>query len=310
MDFNNEIKTIGKDIYEKVSAFVEANKGSDPDFYNVAILNLSDGRKMFFSFDSHGWLRIFNFEWNDELDKGSGEEFNISAKSTYGFLVNINILTLDKDYLSFTVADDNHQFQGELSDENKNIIKNYMTKLQEQIQTLEYDKEATCSIENMNFKARKEYKIQKFNDEVKKMLEEDPTSRALPSVQTAVDWWVEKLTAAKNGQNYSKMFGPLAKDLILQNSINDIQLDKFKNLLSQAIMNKLEQGNAVELSTDYSINGILRDALEGAKISLQETPYKPIMNVDVDSVRVAVSYQDKFEEIFNNSVEEELKHKM
>ena len=314
MDFNNEIKTIGRDIYEKATAFVEANKGLDDAVYLGAILNLNDGRKMYVPFANNyesGKVTLYNYQWNEELQKGSGEEFWISAESSHGFLgshgflVSITIFS-DKDNLSFTVADDNHQFQEELSEKNKNIIKNYIVQLQEQMSTLEYNKEATCSVQNMTRNARKDYNIQKYNDEVKKMLEADPTSKALPSVQAAVNWWVEKLTASINDKNHSKMFGVLPKYLILQNQINDIQLDRFEDLLSQAIMNELGRGNEAEFSTD---DDILRGALEGAEIRIHESSYKPKMQVDVESVRVAESFLDKFEEIFKMS-DEEVKHKM
>ena len=48
--FNKQVEGIGKDIYEKVSAFVQENKGDDEKLYSYAMLKLSDGRIMTFSF--------------------------------------------------------------------------------------------------------------------------------------------------------------------------------------------------------------------------------------------------------------------
>ena len=319
MDFNNEIKTIGKDIYEKVSAFVEANKELDDAVYQGAILNLNDGRKMYVPFANNiesGKVKIYNYQWNEELQSGSGEKFWISAESDHGFLVSITIFNLNKDDLFFTVADDN-AFQIELSEEDKNIIKNYMTKLQEQIPTLEYDKEATRSENNFTFEAKRGHIIQKYNNEMKNLMETDPTARILPSVQTAVDWWVERLIDSKvggsigNDKDSAQMMAlATAHKLFIQSQkINVGQLGLFKDLLSNKIMNRLKRGFEVELSADYGPIGILREALEEAGIADSKTSFKTLMKVNVDSVIVQEGLGAEVKEIFKTP-EEEVKHKM
>lgn len=317
MDFENQIKLLGKDIYQKVSACIENNKGDDYRLYRGAKLKLKDGRQMFAEFNHTGgcdYIDISNYNWNEELQKNEGDSFHIMVKSGYGFLVGITLYNLDRDNIRFTASDVKYPHQKELTEEEKNTIKNYMAQLYEQVSSLEYDKEATRSISNFTREARRQYNIQQFNNEMKKLSETEPTKKILPSVETAVNWWIDILSGPTIGGSLGDDINALitmklAGQQFSQTSIDENQLLLFKDSLSKAIMDQLSEGLEVNLDVDCGPSGILLDAILKSGISGNKTPFKTNMVIGVDSVSVSAGYRAQYEEIFNNSVQEEIKPK-
>ena len=312
MDLNNQVKAIGKEIYEKVSAFVRANKGEDDKLYRNAILRLSDGRKMVVPFNAWGGepdIKIWNYQWNEELQRGSGDSFSILPKSGYGFLVNITLYYLDKDEVDFTASEQEYPYKSDLTEEQKETIKSYMTQLHEQISTLEYDKEATRSVGNFTYEARKQYNIQQFNEEMKKLSETNPDSKVLPSVETAINWWINQFTGSRLGGSIGDDFNSvlvmaMADQVFSQTSVNKTQVAAFRESLSKALMDKLSKGIEPNLEVDYGPSGILANAMVESGISGSKAPFKTTMVVGVNSVRVSAGYRAEYEEIFANEVQE------
>lgn len=312
MDLENQVKNIGKEIYEKVTAFVQANKGDDDKLYSNAILRLSDGRKMVVPFNAWGGqpdIKIWNYQWNEELQRGSGDLFSIMPKSGYGFLVDITLYYLNKDKLDFTTSE-KYPYKSDLTEEQKETIKSYMAQLYEQISTLVYDKEATRSVSNFTFEAKKQYNIQQFNEEMRKLSETNPDSKVLPSVETAINWWINQFTGSRIGGSLGDDFNsvlamPMADQVFSQTSVNETQVAAFRESLSKALMDKLSKGIEPDLDVDYGPSGILADAMVESGISGSKAPFKTRMVVGVNSVRVSAGYRDKYEEIFANEVQEE-----
>ena len=312
MDLENQVMIIGKEIYEKVFSFVQTNKGDDDRLYNSAILKLSDGRKVVVSFPKwdKGEITISNYKWNKKLERDEGEYFYILPESGYGFLINITFYYLDKDDLIFTISEKENPYKVELTDEEKEIIKTYMEKLYEQMDTLKYDKEATHSISNYTYEAKKQYNIQQFYEEWKKIREINPESEFLPSVETAVNWWVEQLTGANMGgslgDDFNSVLGmALANQVFTQTSIEEPQIVKFKESLSKALMYELSIGKEPRLEVDYGPSGILANAMADSGISSNKAPFKTTMIVQVNSVSVSAGYRAKYKEIFANQAQEE-----
>ena len=313
MDLENQVKAIGKEIYEKVYTFVQANKGDDDKLYSKAILRLSDGRKIVVPFNA--WygqpdIEIWNYKWNEKLQRGSGDSFSIIPKSGYGFLVDITLYYLDKDKVKFTASEEDYPYKSDLTEEQKETIKSYVAKLYEQISTLEYDKEATRSVGNYTFEARKQYNIQQFNEEMRKLSETNPNSKVLPSVETAINWWINQITGSRLGgsigDDSNSVFAmEMADHFFSQTSVNETQVAAFRELLSKTLMYKLSKGIEPDLEVDYSPRGILADAMEESGISGNKAPFKTNMVVGVNSVRVSTGYRAEYEEIFANEVHEE-----
>ncbi len=313
MDLENQVKNIGKEIYEKVSAFVQANKGDDDKLYSNAILRLSDGRKMVVPFNAWGGqpdIKIWNYQWNEELQRGSGDSFSIMPKSGYGFLVDITFYYLDKDQVDFTASEKEYPYKSDLTEEQKETIKSYMAQLYEQISTLVYDKEATRSVGNFTSEAKKQYNIQQFNEEMRKLSETNPDSKVLPSVETAINWWINQFTGSRLGGSIGDDFNSvlamtMADQVFSQTSVNETQVAAFRESLSKALMDELSKGIEPDLDVDYGPRGILADAMVESRISGSEAPFKTRMVVGVNSVRVSAGYGAKYEEIFADEVEEE-----
>lgn len=313
MDLENQVKAIGKEIYEKVYTFVQANKGDDDKLYSKAILRISDGRKIVVplnAWDGQPDIEIWNYKWNEKLQRGSGDSFSIIPKSGYGFLVGIKLYYLDKDKVSFTASEEDYPYKSDLTEEQKENIKSYVAQLYEQISTLEYDKEATRSVSNFTFEARKQYNIQQFNEEMRKLSETNPDSKVLPSVETAINWWINQITGSRLGgsigdDSNSVFTMEMADHLFSQTSVNETQVATFRELLSKTLMYKLSKGIEPALEVDYSPRGILADAMVESGISDNKAPFKTNMVVGVNSVRVNTGYRAEYEEIFANEVHEE-----
>ena len=313
MDLEKQVIAIGKEIYEKVSAFVQANKGDDDKLYRCAKLRLSDGREMIVPF--HPWngqpdIKISNYQWFEVPKRGSGDYFSIMHKSAYGFLVRINLFYLDREPLDFPASEKEYYYKTDLTEEEKETIKLYMAQLYEQIPTLEYDKEATHSVGNFTDEAREQYNIQQFNEEMRKLRETNLDSKVLPSVETAINWWINQFTGSRLGGSIGDDFNALltmamAEKAFSQTSVNETQIVTFRESLSKALMDRLSKGSEPQLSVDYAPSGILGDAMEEAGISGNKAPFKTTMIVGVNSVLVSAGYRAKYEEIFANDVQEE-----
>lgn len=313
MNLESQVKTLGKDIYKKVSAFVETNKGDDDKLYRSAILRLSDGREMVVPF--HPWvdqsdIMILNYKWDEEFQRNVGDSFSVMHKSRYGFLVDITLYYLDKDNLEFTASEEEYPYKKELTDEEKEIIKTYMAQLYEQINTLEYDKKATHSVSNFTREAATQYSIQQFNEAMKKMSETNPESKFLPSVETAVNWWINQLTGSRLGGSVGSDFNShlamvMADQVFSQTSINETQVAKFRDSLSKSLMDKLSKGMEPELKVDYEPSEILADAMVESGINVSKAPFKTRMVVGLNSVRVSTGYGANYKEIFANQTQEE-----
>ena len=313
MDLENYVIIMGKKIYEKVLAFVRANKGDDDKLYRNAILRLNDGRKMIFPFGGNPGgadLQIWNYHWDDELQRGVGDTFEILLKSGYGFLVNIALYNCDKDPFAFHASDKGVPNKIDLTEEQKEAIMTYITQLYEKTLILEYDKEETHSVGNFTYDARDQYNIKQFKEAMQKLHDTNPDSNVLPSVETAVNWWIKKFTDSKIGGSLGNDFNSvfnmaMANQVFSQTSVNQDQIDAFRESLSRALMDELSKGNEPMLRVDYGPSGILADAMVESGISGGKAPFKTSMTVGVNSVRVSAGYRAEVEEIFANEVQEE-----
>ena len=316
MDLENLVIKLGKEIYEKVLTFVQTNKGDDDKYYSNAILKLSDGRKIIVSFD--GLLKnleIWNHHWNEEFQKGSGDSLIITHNTPFGFSIDISLYYLDKDDIDFYASEKEipYYIKSDLTKEQKETIKLYIEQLYKQIATLEYDKEATHSVNNFTPIVRKQYNIQLFKNKMKELNETNHESNILPSVETAINWWINQITGPKIGGSIGNDFNSIiamtiANHIFSQTSVDEIQIAKFRELLSKSLMDELSKGIEPNLVTDYGPGGILANAMKESNISEIKVPFKTKMVVGINSVKVSAGYQAEYKEIFNTaSLDEKVK---
>ena len=304
--FNKQIEDIGKDIHEKVSVFVHENKGFDEQLYSYAMLKLSDGRIMTFSFpdiwENYSTICIDDSELDEDINRYSGNKFTIMPrKKNNKYQVGIRCNS-DEKRIHYVVG--NKYFHNvDLTEEEKENILLYMTQIYEQLPTLEYDKDLTHSVDNYTYEVKIELKIQRFNEEVKKLRETNPESSILPSVETAVNWWIEQMTGVKLGgwcgnEFTSIMNMAMANEAFSNSSVNATQIMAFRKSLSKAIMNDLSKGYYSSLDVDYGPGGTLLNAAIESNLKGVLFPMKTHMIVDIDSVRVVAGYGMPEEEIF------------
>ena len=313
MNFDDKVIMLGKEIYKKVYDFVQANKGDDNKLYRKAILKLNDGRKMEFLLElslGEADVKIWNYNWNDELQSGEGDAFSIMPRTQYGFLISVNFYYLNNVNFYFTTSEKNYPYKKELTDEDMKKIVLYMNKLYELTDTLEYDKEATQSVNNLTYDAKKQYNIQQFNEAMQNLSEKS----VLPSVETAVNWWIHQFTGFINGGSIGNDFNSIltmsmVDNIFTRTSINDKQIIEFRKFLSKKLMDELSKGREARLDVDYGPSDILADAMEAAGIDSIKAPFKTHMIVGVNSVRVSVGYGAKYEEIYNNAKQKKMSFK-
>ena len=296
---SNRVINIVKKIYEKIDAFVKAHKGDDDKLFRNAILKLDDGRKITVPFARKGKITLHNNRENDTLQEDFDVDFVISPNHfRYKFLVEISFDNLDK---SFSFAERNaYSYVENIDEEQMETIMSYLEQLYKQISTLEYDEDETYSIDNFTDEGRKQYNIiQQFNEEMKKLRETNPESSVLPSVETAVNWWIDQITGSMLADSFwDNLYFAFA-------TADQDKIAAFKKSLSEILMDELSKGKEPNLSVGYGSNALLTKAMyeSGINYSYSTTPQKIYMVVGSNSVKVSVGDEAQFEEIFADEVQ-------
>ena len=253
MEFKDQVIKIGKEIKSRVLSYVLVNKGDDDKKYNYAFLNLKDGRTIEVPFYPVTCDLFINNQ-----NKTTNEFFYIISKSRFGFLVSFSFDYQDKKSILYQAAEIEYQ-KKELTEGEKKMILDYMNTLNELTKSLNYDKEKTQSIDNLNPDQKKAYNIVQYYNEITASLENNPNSNTIPSVETAVNWWLSNMNT----------------------SITENELMKFKEELNLRIMMELSKGNEIYLDSEYGPRGILRDVLESLRLDLTSISANAKMVINV-----------------------------
>ena len=311
ISLEEQINLYGMKIFKSLVEFIDKHKEDDDKLYKAAILKLPDGRTILVSFSSwdFSWAKIEDYHWNEEIQKGSGVFFHIYPKSAYGFLTSINLCYLDKKDIDFKASEKKYPYNNEITKEEQDILINYIKNLYEQLPLLKYDRDATHSINNLTYEAKKEYNIQQFNETMEKLNKTDARRKILPSVETAVNWWINQFTGTRNGgsvgDDLNSFFIMLMADKVFsQTSVDEKQLSIFRQILSNELMDELSKGMEPKLQVDYGPTDILDDAMTQAGISGSKAPFKTSMVVGVNSVKVSAGYGAKYVEIYDKIKDE------
>ena len=117
--------------------------------------------------------------------------------------------------------------------------------------------------------------MNRFKEALKKQQEINPEAKTIPSVDCAIDWWLDKLKIEGSKK----------------------QISQFREELTKFVMKKLSLGKTAMLSTDYGPQYELLDAIEKSGIRCISWPMKTLMRIDVDSVEL-----NNREEIFATKI--------
>ena len=193
MELNEYVKNIGKDILNIVIKVIEENKGDDDKYYENAYLKLQDGTQITVRFKNYlRKLIMSRLVWNNEYERNEGYYFSINTHTRYGFCVDVSLRYLDKENLDY-VASDKDYGNKELNEQEIETVIKFIDELHNKFLTVKYDKENTQRVENYNYEQACKYNKQRFNEAMNKLREKNSDCEVLPSVETAVDWWINAI---------------------------------------------------------------------------------------------------------------------
>jgi len=304
MEFDEYIKKLGKDILDLSLDVIEKNKGDDEKYYNNLYLKIKDGAKVYIPvrcLNNHNKeLAIRNYRWNDKYQRNEGYYIHIMTNSRYGFLVSIDLHYLNRDDIKHTACDKEYNNE-ELSVDDKNIIKKFLENIHNQFLIVEYDKEKTQQVENYNYEEECKYNKQKYDNVMNKLKESNPDIEVLPSIEVAVNWWVDAIKS----KNRVKPFGSEFSDIIYASLLTDErdkqiveeeQIEVFRNTLTNLLIENLSKGEELILGVGWHL---ICDAMDEAHISTLRAPYRTSMTVTAENVTVNDGYSYEDIEIYN-----------
>ena len=298
-------------IYRRVEEFVAANKGEDDKEYEKAYIALDDGRKIFFPFDEKSrQVRVWKYNLNEGV-RSYGDSCDILPTTDCGLVCTVQIFISDKDAVKLTVSEKKTRNNHIISDEQFQLLDNYLTKLALSLETMKYDHEATRDDDNLTIGARVARSKQEFEDEIKMNFgDADPKTVILPSVKESVDWWVNAIKEPSNENgglgddfNYSVANATGALNFA-PTAVTEMQLEIFRDILSRRMMEQLRNGLPARIDYSYSSRSYLHDALEEANISDARLPYRSSMTITPSRSVLSIAGFEK--EIYNSKKDRKL----
>ena len=316
MEFEEQIKLLAKEIYEKVVRFIYDNKDNDDKFYEYVYLKLNDGVQVMFSFsnsrlyitkeDEQGFSATFGYEIkiiNDET------EYNHNGV--------IYQTSLSEKIARSQKAGQRHALemalnrQQNLTEKEKEDIRKYYEQINKAIDSMSYNTEKTHTIDNFNDDMFDVYNEYMYEKELNKM--ENIPNRILPAVQVAVDWWTEILCGKTRGGSIgndadSRVMMIFSNILYPNESISSDQIIKFKEILTKKIMAAIYEydGEVIQMKCDYGPDYILYEAMKESGISPNRTPYKTDMYIRAYYVAVKEGYGAKDVILFDSTEEKDI----
>ncbi len=298
LERENKLLEKAKAIYRRIEDYVNANKDNDARDYRGAYIKLPENRKIFFPFDeANNQVRIWRYNLN-EGERNYGDSCYILPTCDCGFVCNVQIFVSDKDKIDLVVTEKKASINHVLSEEQFQLFDNYLIRLNEALDAMSYDYEGTRKEDNYTSEAIVRINAKRCEDEIKKLYgDADPKTVTLPSVETAVNWWIEAIKAPQEGtigaDFNSRYANPTDSISFSTTAVSDMQLEIFKDVLSRRLMEQLRRGLPARIDFDFSARSFLHDALEESNISDARLPYRTSMTVDVDSVKLVVAGFEK-----------------
>ena len=314
MEFEETIREIANEIYEKVVAFVNENKEDDDLYYEYAFIKLNNGVEIQYDFRKNSiektsknspWLsnsiiKILNGDTDIMIDVTKEDDYKCTFID-YDTSLNKKIETCNRDNLKRAYKIQLSR-QQKLTEEEKNQIKSYYEQLNRETRNLTYDKEKTQDINNFTFDVDDIYNFYMYEKEVSKL--NASTDKILPAVKIAVEWWANRISITEKKEDIFDLEyrnkGPIPP-------ITPEQLANFKRILSEKIMDKILNNNRdlVKVGTyDYPVV-ILCEAIKEAGIDLRRIPDSNI-TMYIRAYWVDVEEYSEEIELYNSATKEDI----
>ena len=296
MEFENQIKQLANEIYEKVVKFVCENKDNDDILYEYAYLTLSNGLQLMFRFN------------NDELYVTKPDAVGYEIFFPY----KVKITSEDTEYKSKIIYETGLNKQNNLTDKEKIKIMEYYRKLNILVDNLTYNIDKTRNADNYNYDTLDVYNEYMHKKELSKL--EESQDKVLPAVKVAVDWWAKKIGGEIRGGSIgndtdSKVLMTGFDIVYPKDSIPYEQIKKFKEILAQKIMDKIyESDEVIQMICDYGPDRLLYDAMIASGISTRRTPFKTNMYIRAYLVGVKEGFGARDVTLFDSTEESDIEN--
>ena len=296
MEFEEQIKILANEIYEKVVKFVCENKDNDDILYEYAYLTLSNGLQLMFRFD------------NDEL--------YVTKRDAVGydmfFPYKVKITSEDTEYKSKIIYGTSLNKQNDFTDKEKVRIIEFYKKLNVLVDNLTYNIKKTRNVDNYNYDTLDVYNEYMHKKELSKLEETQDT--ILPAVKVAVDWWAKIISGKIRGGSIgndtdSKTFMTGFDIVYPKESKSHEQINKFKEILAQKIMDKIyESDEVIQMICDYGPDRLLYDAMIASGINTRRTPFKTNMYIRAYLVVVKEGFGARDVTLFDSTEESDIEN--
>lgn len=250
---NDELWTKSIQIYNRIIRFVNNNMKDDYYYYDLAVVTLKDGEKVYVRFDDLDEA-VFFYMLDSYDNINIRIDFEFWTRTIYGLSPHIRVHPLDdhekKDCAIYSPG-------GFSYSPKKDIVHSKFTESEMDLERycldlalyktskMTYDKETTHSPLNLNEEGRKRY----FYNTLAYLQEKDPTITVLPSVQFAVN------TVGDSLVEYS------------DHTIKPVDLEtaeKFKQSLAKNVMISLSRGSKPVLNNkrDFFFDNRIKEIFE------------------------------------------------
>lgn len=297
-----QIIKIKEIIAEEVQKVLENNKNGNSNYFKWIYLNLGDGRVIRYNYDTYeeskyGTVNIHIAEYYEPLkmyfdqgyldfDNRNQMQLAITGSSRGEEPRPTLIATVGDRWRSFG-NDKNNNFYNQ---KEKDFFINYWQKIIELLPNLEYSKELTESIKNLDEKVIRRINRAQYKKEMINLKESN--KNVLPTVEIAVEWWANAIkefyesdhTIDVKGEEYFETKS--IAQIKAENNIKEIteeQLQIFKETLAKTVMKELSEDPVEEMSievnkgwNDGRDGSIIEDALIASGI-----PYAPAGCIDL-----------------------------
>ena len=297
-----QIIKIKEIIAKEVQQVIENNKNGNINCFKWIYLNLGDGRVIRYNYEAseynsnYGTISIHIADYSELLK----EYFD------HGYLDfdNYNSMRLaiigscrgepERPTLIATVGDrwrrfgvDSSRNDNFNSSTEKEFFINYWKQIIELLPNLEYNKELTESIKNLDEKVIRRINRAQYKKEMNNLKELN--KNVLPTVEIAVEWWANAIKEFYESDNTIDVKGEeywetkSVEQIKADNNIKEIseeQLQIFKDTLAKTVMKELAQEPGEEMSIEVhegdNDGSIIEDALKASGI-----PYAPAGCIDL-----------------------------
>ena len=306
MGFSEQLRKESSKIYTFLLHIIKEDMEDDIKYYDEVIFNDIDGYQITYKINNKEFTIKRKDEYAIRITKDDMNIFSDDCHNKYSYDTSLDKKVNDPEWANSEWIKHDYEYQNMLSKETKDYIFNALTKVNDVIDgaTINYD--ATEDVDNFNWTLLDIYSKYIYVKAKEYLKANNKT--VLPSVEAAVNWWVETLSAPPTkhtGDALTDIFGTA----ITPDSSENEDMELFKKTLSKLIMDDLYEynGDIIKIDNDYGPGYLLCDAMKEANINFMKAPWKMGMIISPSTVWVREGYGSGDKKIYEDSLDQEEK---